>query len=192
VRAVRTGDTLRTGPVVRVAWPPDSVPSESDNRGALVLVAGSASARALLTADVDSLVEARLAPEVAALAPLALLKVAHHGSGSSTSASLLAALRARRAAISCGRRNAFGHPHPGVLARLAQAGVAVDRTDLAGSLWYEFGPEGLARVAWNAAPGAFRVGISGRTAVAQGSRARTAAIHAGIPSSAIAAAPRRW
>jgi competence protein ComEC len=50
--------------------------------------------------------------------------------------------------VSCGRRNPFGHPAPGALARLAAAGVRVHRTDLEGALWFELGPRGAVRLDW--------------------------------------------
>ncbi len=49
-----------------------------------------------------------------------VLKVAHHGSQTSTSPQLLAVAAPKAAAISVGNNNNFGHPHPEVLARLSQ------------------------------------------------------------------------
>ncbi len=49
-----------------------------------------------------------------------VLKVAHHGSQTSTSAEFLAVVRPEAAVISAGIDNRFGHPHPKVIARLAQ------------------------------------------------------------------------
>lgn len=62
----------------------------------------------------------------------ALLKVAHHGSSTSTAPELLAAVHPRLAVISVGAQNSYGHPRPDVLQRLADSGVAVYRTDLDG------------------------------------------------------------
>jgi competence protein ComEC len=146
------GDTLAPPgePRARVLWPPPdrhadaALARRGDNAGSLVLELGEGRGRALLLADVDSLVEARLD---ATRAP-ALLKVGHHGSGSSSGGTWLARLRPGRAAISCGARNPHGHPAPGVLARLAGARAAVDRTDLEGTLWYEFSRDGVRRLDW--------------------------------------------
>src|SRR5947209_986201 len=63
-----------------------------------------------------------------------VLKVAHHGSHTSTSADFVAAVHPRLALISCGRRNAFGHPHADVLRTLRDAGVRAWRTDRGGSI----------------------------------------------------------
>ncbi len=53
-----------------------------------------------------------------------VLKVAHHGSGYSTSADFLAAASPTAAIISCGRNNSYGHPHTATLQRLEDAGVS--------------------------------------------------------------------
>src|SRR5690606_19503265 len=68
------------------------------------------------------------------------LKVAHHGSDTSTSAAWLAGVRPRLAVISVGSGNAYGHPHQAVLQRLAAAGVTVMRTDLHGAVWMRLRP----------------------------------------------------
>ncbi len=49
-----------------------------------------------------------------------LLKVAHHGSKSSTSGAFLDAVDPAYAVISSGRNNIYGHPHPDLLARLSE------------------------------------------------------------------------
>ena len=63
-----------------------------------------------------------------------VLKAGHHGSRTSTGDALVQALRPRLSLISAGRGNAFGHPSPEVLARLAAAGSEVARTDRAGQI----------------------------------------------------------
>lgn len=63
-----------------------------------------------------------------------VLKVAHHGSRSSTSAAFLEAVAPKVAVISCGRKNIFGHPHPDVLETLRARNVAIRRTDLDGTI----------------------------------------------------------
>ena len=131
-------------------WPPrpDSsalgVPIRSDNEASVVLEVGAGEGRLLLLAEVDSTIEARLPVDSA----IAVLKVAHHGSGSSSGITLLGRARPRVAAISCGRRNPFGHPALGAIQRLEGARAAIERTDLAGALWYEADPGGIRRIDW--------------------------------------------
>jgi competence protein ComEC len=65
-----------------------------------------------------------------------LLKVAHHGSATSTIPQLLSAVHPRFALISVGARNTYGHPRREVLARLAEAQVLTYRTDLNGAVTF--------------------------------------------------------
>ncbi len=64
-----------------------------------------------------------------------VLKVAHHGSHSSSTDLFLQAVRPQIAVISCGRRNRYGHPSPAVLERLEKHGASVYRTDYDGAIW---------------------------------------------------------
>jgi len=68
------------------------------------------------------------------MAPVRVLKVAHHGSKTSTSQALLDTWKPQVALISCGRGNRFGHPAPEVIDRLQRAGVKVYRTDVNGAI----------------------------------------------------------
>jgi competence protein ComEC len=133
---------------VRVRWPPGSEPCTRDNAAGLVLEIDAGGSAALLAADVDSTVEARLSVE----APLAVLKVAHHGSASSSGASFLARARPGIAIMSCGRHNAFGHPSAGALARLTGCGASILRTDREGAVWLEFSDSGVRRIDWRRRP----------------------------------------
>jgi competence protein ComEC len=67
------------------------------------------------------------------IAPSTLLKVAHHGSKTSTADAFLAAVSPRDAVISVGTHNTFGHPRWEVLNKLEQARVRTWRTDREGA-----------------------------------------------------------
>jgi competence protein ComEC len=66
--------------------------------------------------------------------PIDVLKVAHHGSKSSTSNSWLQAYQPKLAVISAGANNVYGHPHPLVVERLQQRGIQIMRTDRMGEV----------------------------------------------------------
>ncbi len=101
------------------------------NDDCLVFTATFAGTTALLEGDAERPVERRVVEEH----PEAmLLKVAHHGSASGTSAELLATVHPRYAVISVGARNVYGHPRREVLERLQQAGVKTYRTDEEGAV----------------------------------------------------------
>ncbi len=63
-----------------------------------------------------------------------ILKVAHHGSKTSTTEPFLEAVHPAFAVISAGFANLYGHPNAEVMERLQQAKVAVFRTDQMGAL----------------------------------------------------------
>lgn len=87
----------------------------------------------LLTGDVGAGVERELISQLTP-ARVRVLKVAHHGSRTSSSRELLEAWRPHVAVISCGRANSFGHPAPEVLQRLEAVGATVYRTDRDGQI----------------------------------------------------------
>ena len=73
--------------------------------------------------------EESASPTSAAIGPDTLLKVAHHGSRTSTTPAFLALAAPEAAIISVGPRNTVGHPRPEIIARLAAAHTLVYRTD---------------------------------------------------------------
>ncbi len=66
--------------------------------------------------------------------PIDVLKIAHHGSKSSTSEAWLDAWRPRSAIISAGVNNVYRHPSPQVTERLSNRGIMVHRTDRDGEI----------------------------------------------------------
>lgn len=70
-----------------------------------------------------------------------VLKVAHHGSKSSTSESFLNRTKPKDAIISSGKNNRYGHPTQEILARLRLYNVRVLRTDEMGNIIYTCFPE---------------------------------------------------
>ena len=63
-----------------------------------------------------------------------VLKVAHHGSRTSSTEEFLSAVQPAFALISAGFENSYGHPHPTVVARLREHHAAVLRTDRDGMI----------------------------------------------------------
>ena len=63
-----------------------------------------------------------------------VLKVGHHGSDTSTSDAWLQAVRPEIALISCGKENAYGHPHKETLERLRARGSMILATPDCGAI----------------------------------------------------------
>ncbi|HET9984668.1 MAG TPA: ComEC/Rec2 family competence protein [Longimicrobiales bacterium] len=101
---------------------------------------------ALFMGDAPIATEERILAEQGAGVRVAVLKVGHHGSRTSTSEALLEAAAPQLALVSVGRRNRFGHPAPEVMARLARHEVRTLRTDRQGTLRVVVRPDGRWRV----------------------------------------------
>ncbi|TMQ17516.1 MAG: MBL fold metallo-hydrolase, partial [Deltaproteobacteria bacterium] len=71
-----------------------------------------------------------------------VVKVAHHGSPTSSTAGFVAATRPGLAVISCGPANAFGFPSPEVVERWRTAGAEIARTDRDGAITVTIDREG--------------------------------------------------
>lgn len=78
-----------------------------------------------------------------AYAPVDVLKVAHHGSKTSTTEGWLAYWKPTVSVISAGVNNVYGHPNPGVLERLEQSGTVIRRTDQEGEIAIGVTKDGL-------------------------------------------------
>ena len=103
----------------------------TSNNSSIVLTLFYGDFSILLTGDIETPIEHRLLP---LLTPVTVLKLAHHGSKTSTSLDLLEAVRPRVGIVSAGRKHTFGHPSPAVLARLEQCGAEVFSTPKFGTL----------------------------------------------------------
>jgi competence protein ComEC len=120
--------------------------TDTINNQSVVAVFERDGRRALLTGDAGAPTERDLAAG-GRLGRADLLKVGHHGSRTSTTPLLLAAVRPRLALLSCGRENRFGHPAQLTLETLATFGVPTFRTDRLSDARVELLPSAT-RVSW--------------------------------------------
>ena len=144
---VRRPHLRRIGRVtVRPLWPRAGEhcadPAYSANDNSIVLRLELGKGAALFAGDIEAVAEEELVRAAGADLKADVLKVPHHGSGTSSTARLLGAVRPGLAVISCGAGNAFGFPDPVVLERYHDRGVAVARTDRSGAIRVELGPGG--------------------------------------------------
>ena len=89
----------------------------------------------LLTGDIERAAEARLVAAGDALR-CDVVKVAHHGSKTSSSAEFVAATRALYAVIPAGLDSPYGHPEAGVVARWRASGAEVLQTGRRGAITF--------------------------------------------------------
>jgi competence protein ComEC len=128
--------------------------SRSDpNNNSLVLAATVAGVRILLPGDAETEEQRALLETVPPGEVRAdVLKVAHHGSAYQDP-EFLAAVRPAVALVSVGADNDYGHPDPGLLARLTRTGARVLRTDTDGDIAAVRSGSDLAVVARGLPPG---------------------------------------
>jgi competence protein ComEC len=134
-----------------VLHPTDSAVSVEEGRGSsveanrvsVVLRVSWQGVDIVLTGDAYVDVEETLMAE---LGDIDILKIGHHGSRTSTSGAFLRTTTPEHALISAGRTNRYGHPAPGVLARLEDAGVTIHRTDEMGTVRVRVGRDGHVHV----------------------------------------------
>lgn len=141
-RRLFTGHEFELGAVqiiVRHPARPDWQRVRVRNDDSLVLEVRYGDVSFLLTGDAGKEFETApdLTPANGAPPRIRVLKVAHHGSRTSTAASFLAAYSPRIALISTSAANMFGHPAPQVVARLNAHDVHVYRTDRHGAVIVE-------------------------------------------------------
>jgi competence protein ComEC len=119
-------------------------PWRTRNDDSVVLSLRLGAVRMLLTGDIESRAEEGLAA-----GPVAVLKVPHHGSRSSSTAPFLARTAPAVAVISVGRRSRFGHPHPEVVQRYLGRGCRLFRTDRDGTVTLSTDGRSLAISSWH-------------------------------------------
>jgi competence protein ComEC len=137
VELVGRGDRLKFGAAtVDVLWPPRAGEARgalSENDDSLVLRVRYGSRVFLLTGDIERDAEAAL---VASREDLRsdVLKVAHHGSRTSSTEAFVAAARPAIAVVSVGLASPYGHPDGNVVARWRAAGAHVLTTGERGTI----------------------------------------------------------
>lgn len=126
---MKEGDYLQSGSFLMTCiYPSDRDPSGDKNEHSLVLRVDYGAFHMLLTGDMTKDGEKRILnrPGGAELVrPVQILKIAHHGSDTSTGSEWLEAMNVKWAVFSYGAGNSYGHPHQAVVERLnnRQAGM---------------------------------------------------------------------
>jgi competence protein ComEC len=146
-RAVAAGDAIRVGRWrLRVLQAGSAPGGQRGNDASVVLVAEAFGRRVLLTGDAEAPAERRLRAAAGSGLACDVLKVAHHGSRSSSTEPFLRAAAPALALVSAGERNPYGHPAPEVLARLRRHHARILRTDRDGMIALTFHPDGGWRI----------------------------------------------
>lgn len=111
-----------------------SLPQDNINNNSLVVKYINENISFLFTGDIEKEVEAQLQSIDQALISSDVLKVAHHGSSSSSTLNFLTAVDPNISVITCGIGNNYGHPHKNTLTNLNNINSSVYRTDIQGNI----------------------------------------------------------
>jgi competence protein ComEC len=135
IQGIRSGMKFKQGSVLLTVLAPDDCKytRKVANDDSLVLQLEYQNRRILLAGDAELKSEESLVQRYSA-AKVDVLKVAHHGSKTSSSKAFLDHFNPGMAVISVGRHNWFGHPHPKVISELRRHHATILRTDLEGTI----------------------------------------------------------
>ena len=136
IREVREGESWSINGAEFFVLAPTGKES-SENNASIVMLAKLGGLTWLFTGDLEEEGEKFLVatyPELRA----DVLKVAHHGSNTSSTTTFLSVVQPNIAVISAGERNRYGHPHKDVIERFEKRGIEIWRTDKQGAISYVF------------------------------------------------------
>lgn len=91
----------------------------------------------LFTGDIEKEREGQLLTESRSNLNVDILKIAHHGSSSSSFPLFIKSVGPKITVISCGQENRYGHPHRETIALLQSLVIEIYRTDLDGTIIVE-------------------------------------------------------
>lgn len=132
LREVTAGDSFSLGEVTFSVLGP--LTDDDINNLSMILRVDYRERSFLFTGDAEAEEEEQIVAAHGALLDVDFLKVAHHGSASSSTEAFLAAVTPQVAVISASEDNSFGHPSLQTLERLELLGCMIFRTDRSGTL----------------------------------------------------------
>lgn len=119
-----------------------------DNNDSVVLLVCFGTTRILFTGDIESETESVLVEQFHPMLSVDVLKVAHHGSSTSSSNSFLDIVKPAYAVISAGLDNAFGHPDSLIVERLLQRNIRLFTTSTDGAITLSSNGKKIEMVSW--------------------------------------------
>ena len=122
---------------------PDRDSPLAGNNLSCVLRIVSLYGRALLPGDIAAKAERAILLEREGQLAAEVLVVPHHGSKSSSTETFLDTVRPRVALLPVGYRNRYHHPHPAIVARYLERGIALEDSATAGAISLRLGAAGL-------------------------------------------------
>lgn len=150
VKSLSAGDVIASDPSTRIfIYGPEKTQIFSNvNNHSLVLELVYGTTEFLFMGDAEQNQENRLVRNYPDLINTDFLKVAHHGSKTSSSSSLLKATSPDISTVSLARSNRFNHPHSAAVERLRQSNSKLYFTSLEGALQFESDGTAIWKIPW--------------------------------------------
>lgn len=112
-----------------------SIPNKEENQNSLILILRVYNKKILLTSDITK-EEEKILLNTYNLEKVDILKVAHHGSNTSSSQIFINTIRPKYSILQVGEKNRFGHPHIEVLEHLSHVHSTILDTRATGSIQF--------------------------------------------------------
>lgn len=119
-----------------ILWPDskNKISENAINNNSLVFKLKYKKYSILFTGDIEEIAEKTILERYKNMLQSTILKVAHHGSKTSTTPEFLKAVKPRYALIGVGKNNKFGHPSENTIKKLKEMKVKIFRTDELGEI----------------------------------------------------------
>ena len=129
--------TIDKNTKIEILWPDNEniITSENpSNNNALVAKMTYKNIAILFTGDIEELAEKEILKNQKQNLQSTILKVAHHGSKTSTTQEFLSSVEPKIALIGVGKNNKFGHPNEETIEKLNLINTKIYRTDMMGEI----------------------------------------------------------
>lgn len=138
VKIVEAGENINIERNVNldILWPDskNKISENAINNNSLVFKLKYKKYSILFTGDIEEIAEKAILERYKNMLQSTILKVAHHGSKTSTTAEFLKAVKPIYALIGVGKNNKFGHPSENTIKKLKEMKVKIFRTDELGEI----------------------------------------------------------
>ena len=148
---VKKGDNIKIDNTsyFEILFPEDELINDNIlNNNSIVAKFVSNNFKMLFTGDIEEIAENRLCELYKSTNKLQadIIKVAHHGSKTSSTLNFLELVKPKIALIGVGENNNFGHPNDAVLKRIKDLGAHICRTDQMGEISIVIGNRGNVKI----------------------------------------------
>ena len=138
VKIVEAGEkiNIEKNIIFDILWPDSKniITENSINNNSLVFKLKYKGFSVLFTGDIEEKAEKKILEKYSKELQSTILKIAHHGSKTSTTSEFLKAVNPQYALIGVGKNNKFGHPSEITINKLKEMNIQIYRTDEFGEI----------------------------------------------------------